>query len=450
MKFFILVIQFLSISCRHLNQPSISSPVTEEKKVVEPIQQNPDEEILSSEDTTSEEENEIFTEILDELCKDDIYTNYLKEKFISENNKIKKRSRKNLERMELDALSYARIRMEGPNAPYYGAIPVVVNIHVEMWLKYFKTRGRQDFMKWMVREKMMKKVVEPLLADEGLPLEFFYLAMIESGLSNSAYSRAKATGTWQFMKGTGTRYGLKINYWVDERRDPLKSTIAAARFLRDLYAQFGDWYLAIAAYNAGPGKVKRAIQKTRSMDFWKLCDTKFLRAETKHYIPKMLAALLIASNPEGHGFDTMENPIEEFPDAVLALERPLVLDEIAKELGVPLSTVKKWNPELIRHITPPIKLGENYPLRIPSFYIATLEKSIPTFSEVKIKDIHLHPIAKGDTLSRVAKKYGVSIREILQMNPSINPKSLRVGKEVAIPVPGIVKITKSNSENINL
>ncbi len=181
-------------------------------------------------------------------------------------------------------------------------IPVLVNSAVEGWVDYFTGRGRPFFERYLERSEFFIPYIEPLLKQNGMPQDLVYLAMIESGFNNLARSHAKAVGPWQFMSATGKRYGLMVNWWVDERRDIRKSTLAAVEYLRDLYNMFSSWELASAAYNAGEGKVGRAVQRYGSRDFWTIARHKYLKAETRNYVPKMIAAAFIAKNREQFGF----------------------------------------------------------------------------------------------------------------------------------------------------
>lgn len=383
------------------------------------------------------------------FCVDDLYGRYLTQKFEKEHphkslSSSDKRLRKRLGidgQASVDALFYAKNRMTGTATPYFGAIPVVTNERVALWIQYFKTAGRQEFMQWLVRGESVKGLVQPLLKDAGLPIEFFYLAMVESGFKNAAYSRKKATGTWQFMGGTARRYGLKMDSWVDERRDPVKSSIAAANLLKALYQEFGDWYLAMAAYNAGPGKVKSAIRAGGTKDFWSLAKSKHLPKETKSYVPKVLAAILLAAEPKAHGFDCQPNPLDVLPNTEVIVKRPVRLDELAQALGVSTKTLRLWNPELIRDVTPPVRKG-GYALRLASAYANKFPAIERQLSLIEITDIQMHTVRKGDTLQRIAKLYKVDVKKIETLNPDLTAKSLRIGKQVAVPVPGVVSAAK--------
>ena len=385
-------------------------------------------------------------DVLEEgFCYDDIYATYLRESYIKEKSpvlrKYKSRRSRNARRKTInnESLFFARSELRGPMSPYFGSIPVVANHKVEFWMRYFKTMGRRTFMKWLVRAESFKKVVTPVLVKEGMPPEFVYLAMVESGFNNRAYSHKSATGAWQFMGPTARSYKLKIDHWVDERRDPIKSTVAAANYLRDLYGRFGDWYLAMAAYNAGPGKVRSAIRRSKSRDFWKISQTRYLRNETKHYVPKVLAALNLASNLKEHGFNVKPNPADITPESSVTLVRPLRINEIARKMNIPSKAIKRWNPEIIRGVTPPIsRRRKSYALRMPSELIARFNAVESSLSKIAITDVLMYKVRSGDTLSQIARRHKVRISQIKAINPKLRPRTLRIGKKIAIPIPGIV------------
>lgn len=393
-------------------------------------------------------------EVLDEdICKDDIYSQYLRKQYLKENPAKRYRTKKSRQRQairrEVDSIFFARNRLHGDTPAYFGALPVVSNSNVEYWIRYFKKNGRRTFLKWLIRAESTRKTVEPILKQEGLPKELFFLGMIESGYSNTARSHARATGSWQFMHGTAKLYGLQINHWVDERRDPAKSTVAAARFLKDLYARFGDWYLAMAAYNAGPGKISKAIRRSKSRDFWKIAQTRHIRPETKHYVPKMLAALTIATNPKAHGFDFTSDPDHELPSTYVTLEKPVRLSEIASHLQVPEKQLREWNPELINAITPPkTRKGSNtYALRLAPQLIAPFHKIQGNLADLEIRDVKMYRIRSGDTLSTIARRHGVRMKQIRAINQNLHPRRLRIGKRIAIPVPSVTVINKKKKRD---
>jgi membrane-bound lytic murein transglycosylase D len=372
----------------------------------------------------------------DGFCADDIYTTYLKSQYRSAN---PAQAFRRAGDEDAAAHTHARKRLVGPTAPYFGAIPIVANERVDRWVQYFKTSGRREFMKWLVRGESVRRMVQPILQDNGIPIEFFYLAMVESGFSNRAYSHKRATGTWQFMPATARNYGLRINHWVDERRDPIKSTIAASNYLRDLYDQLGDWYLTMAAYNAGPGKVRRAMRAARTRDFWTIARTPYLAKETKSYVPKVLAAVLLASDMRAHGFDVTETAPEWIiPDTEVVVKRPIQLDQLATLLQVPTKALRAWNPELIQNVTPPGRDG--YALRLAPTLAMRFQEVEPQLSQLKLSDVQEHTIQTGETLRAIAKRYKVGIREIMSLNPKLQPERLRIGHTVTVPVPSVVTV----------
>ncbi len=426
--------------CKSLESNSTPDSELAEVSAADVERTDENDESFSEEDSEFEEGN-----LEEGFCKDDVYASYLRDRYMQANqSEIRAignvKARRSLERkLELDALFHARSRLVGQMSEYYGALPVTANPRVEYWMKYFKTNGRQQFLKWLVRGESVRQLVNPLLRQEGLPQEIFFLGMIESGFSNTAYSKARATGPWQFMRATAQLYGLKVSHWVDERRDPVKSTIAAARYLKDMYVKFGDWYLAMASYNAGPGKISRAIRKSGSRDFWKISQTSYIRAETKHYVPKVLAATILASNPQANGFDIKPDPMDETPTTYVSLTRPVKIDELALKLNVPSNMISRWNPELLRDITPPTNQskGETYQLRLPSELVQKFDEVQDELAFLDIKDVTLYKIKSGDNLTSIARKYGVAIDQLKRLNPDLRAKALRVGNQIAVPVPSI-------------
>ena len=267
----------------------------------------------------------------------------------------------------------------------------------------------------------------------NLPTDLVYMAMIESGFNTSAYSRARAVGPWQFIKGTASRYGLKINWWVDERRDPTKSTLAASMYLKDLYDMFDSWLLAAAGYNAGENKIKRAIVKHNTEDFWEMTNHRYLRKETKQYIPKLIAAALIAKNPPKYGFTNLEyqDPLEF---ETITVTEPTDLRTLAQMLVSPYEDIKILNPELLRWCTPPDT--PEYTLRIPKGKKEVFEaKALEGEPQSKEKTIfHSHKIKQGDTLYQIARTYGIQVSPIIEMNKLKSTHTLRPGQFLIIPV----------------
>ncbi len=305
--------------------------------------------------------------------------------------------------------------------------------HVRRNASLFSDRMKDRFKMWLSRSGRYIDMMREVFRQENLPEDLVYLALIESGFNPKAYSWARAAGPWQFITGTGKKYGLKINWWVDERRDPVKSTKAAAEYLKDLYEMFGTWSLAMAAYNAGEGKVSRAVQRTGTLDYWELRKTRNLARETKEYIPRYLAAKAIAKNPESYGFDEIEYE-EPFSYDVVEVDVPVGLDVAAKCCGTDTGTIKDLNPELRRWCTPPNTPG--YKLRVPKgtseLFAANFEK-LPKSERSGWSE---YVVRRGDTLGLIAGKYNVPISEIARMNNIRRVSMLSIGQRLVIPTPG--------------
>jgi membrane-bound lytic murein transglycosylase D len=320
-------------------------------------------------------------------------------------------------------------------------LPVDLNKKVEYAIKYFQTRARPHFVEWHKRFGKYDKLMRKILRSEGVPGDFVYLAMIESGFSPRAVSRAGAVGIWQFMYWTGKKYELNINWWDDERRDFDHSTRAAARYLKNLYDMFGSWYLAAAAYNVGEGKIDRAIRRYRTNDYWKLVKYRYLPRETKNYVPKMLAALTIVKDPERYGFKDLE--LDE-PLSFDTVELPGAIDlrTIAEIIGVDYEEVKSLNPGVRRGVIPPDLTS--YTIRLPEGsgeYVD--ENKAEILSRGKVKFV-LHRIRSKDNIHRIANKYSADVLRIKEVN---GLRSNRIGgrKRLIIPIVGETKNTYAAS-----
>jgi membrane-bound lytic murein transglycosylase D len=303
-------------------------------------------------------------------------------------------------------------------------IPVVMDSSVERHIHFFSTSIRDRFEQWLARFGRYHPLVENIFAEFDLPSDLVYLSLVESGFNPYAFSRARATGPWQFMKGTGKLYGLRIDHYVDERRDPIKSTVAAARYLRDLYDLFGTWPLAMAAYNAGEGKVMRALQKARAETFSDISSTRLIRRETKQYVPRIMAATIIARNRDQYGFSQEAVAPHQFEEVVVT--RPLHFRAIANTTGIPFEELRLLNPELRRDATPP---GDSvYHLKVP---VGTGEKVMQLLDRVpthKFPPLRGKPqyakgdssqwyrVRVGDTLGKIAKRFGVTLRTLKARN----------------------------------
>jgi membrane-bound lytic murein transglycosylase D len=315
-------------------------------------------------------------------------------------------------------------------------IPVDMQPLVAQYIEFFQGPGRKWFRKWMSRSTRYLPIMQPILEAKGLPRDTVYLAMIESGFSAHAYSWAHASGPWQFISSTGRQYGLQQDFWVDERRDPIKATHAAANYLKDLHKELGHWYLAWAGYNTGGGRVRRMVSKYGTTDFWVLSGERGLAKETKHYVPKLIAAALVAKHPEAFGFSQDEF---EFEPALAYEEVKLVdatdLDVIARAAGVDVKAIHDLNPELKRWCTPPASDKKPYVLRLPPGSAARFAENFQRVAPAERLTFHVHKVKRGDTLSQIATKYGSATEAILQMNRLKGMRKLKLGLELVIPVP---------------
>ncbi|MDX1410928.1 MAG: LysM peptidoglycan-binding domain-containing protein [Nitrospirales bacterium] len=316
----------------------------------------------------------------------------------------------------------------------YGEIHLVLNPAVERSLHYFQNGIHNRFQGYLTRFEQYKAVVQQVFAEFGLPVELSYLSIVESGFNPKALSRARAAGPWQFMKATGRRYGLKVNWHVDERRDPVKSTVAAAHHLRDLYDQFGSWPLALAAYNAGAGKVSRAIRKSGTQDYWKIRQSwRYLRRETRDYVPRFIAATMIAMNPTDYGF--LNTPTDFYLYDEVLIKKRVHLQTISKATGISYQDLRKLNPELRRNIVPSQKGG--YHLKVPMGTRRLVERHhdhLKLWKPSPPPHTQWYRVQKGDSLSVVAKRFGMSVRKLKELNDR-SSNLIRVGERLRVRPP---------------
>jgi len=311
-------------------------------------------------------------------------------------------------------------------------IPIVMNERVEYFILYFQTTLRDKFLNWLARSAKYIPMMKALLRENGLPEDLVYMALIESGFNPHAFSRSKACGPWQFISSTGKKYGLLVNWWIDERRDPEKSTIAAAKYLTDLYDMFECWYLAAASYNAGEGKISRAMKRYRTEDFWELTKHRDLKRETKNYVPQMIAAALVAKDPEKYGFTDIEYQEVLCYDKV-AVSEVTDLGLIAKACEISLEEVKDLNPELLRECTPP---GiSDYEVRVPCGKKELFQRNLENLRPRHRFQFKTHVVKKGDTLAGIARMYRVALEPLLEINKLKKTNRLSAGMNLLIPVP---------------
>lgn len=296
-------------------------------------------------------------------------------------------------------------------------IPLVFNDAVDRYIHYFSVTRRDVFNRWLKRKNLYEPMIKEILQEHGLPEDLVYLAMIESGFNLQAYSPMKAAGPWQFIPETGRRYGLTVDFWIDERRDIEKSTVAAARYLNELFNQFDCWYLAAAAYNSGENRIDRLIKRHDTKDFWELRGYNTLPRETREYVPQLIAAAIIAKNPEKYGFadigtgTPLEYVGEEVPGGV-------PLTAVAQAASTDLPSVVALNPELRRGITPP---GKECKIKLPAGTDSdTFQNSLASILEKgkRVVGVVRHMVRGRDNVSKITQRYGVSTGELALVNGS--------------------------------
>ncbi len=309
--------------------------------------------------------------------------------------------------------------------------PLVLNSHVIQFINYFTGRGRKTMMRSLERAEAYRPMIERVLAEEGVPLELIHLAQAESGFRPKARSRARATGMWQFMAFRGEQYGLRRDRSLDERYDPEKSTVAAAQHLQDLYIEFGDWYLALAAYNSGPMRVKRAIERSGSRDYWTLLDQKLLPRETRNYVPIIVAMVYVAKNLDMYGFDGEDMaPAEEIVYDTVEVDSEIHLDLIADITESTEAEIKELNPALLRSATPPF----SYALRVPQGSGETFASQINLIPQDQRLAWRRHQVRPGESLDSIARQYRADGTQIASLN-GLDGGALAAEQWLTIPAP---------------
>lgn len=335
-----------------------------------------------------------------------------------------------LQEQDDDLLSELRLSDELPSSD----LPLTLNSQVEYFIKQFQGRSKASFTRWLSRSTRYLPMMKEVLRKEGLPEDLVYMAMIESGFILHARSVASAVGPWQFMPATGRRYSLRIDQWVDERRDPVKATMAAAMYLKDLSAMFnGDWYLAAAGYNAGENKIFRAIDRYNTSDFWELTKGSYLKRETKDYVPKLLAAAIVAKDPARYGFDEIVT-IPQIEHDTVTLPGRTDLELVARLTGTTYQSIRELNPALRHWSTPP-----NYPdfeLRIPKGTKARFEaeyNKVPEEERYSEKPLYTRYTAgRKDSQQTVARRFEISVGELAELN-GLSRKARVAGKQLIVP-----------------
>lgn len=321
-------------------------------------------------------------------------------------------------------------------------LPEDFNQNVNMWIEYFQGRGRPHMVRYLGRSTRYIPKMKEILKKHGLPEDLVYLALIESGFNAKAYSHARASGYWQFIRGTARRYDLKIDYYTDERSDFVQSTEAAAQYLKALYHLFGSWYLAIASYNVGENKVKGLVMRYYTRDFWELARKKKLPKETIHYVPKFLAARMIAKHPQKYGFNDVEyQPALSYQE--ITFTKAVSLMSLAQNLGMSYDELQGLNPAFKKGIVPKYD-DQQVVVRVPTSLnkdqvLAAMENSSTalavnaTISQVEEAEFVRYRIRSGDTLSSIARRFRVSMATLIDINDLSRRTVLRVGRTLRIP-----------------
>jgi membrane-bound lytic murein transglycosylase D len=311
----------------------------------------------------------------------------------------------------------------------YASNPVAAKA-VDRNIALFAERIKERFSIWLLRSGKYLELMKEILKKKNIPEDIAFLPLIESGFNPNAYSVARAVGPWQFIASTGRRYGLKIDWWRDERKDPVKSTEAAADYLKDLYEMFGSWNLAMAAYNAGEGKILKALNRSKSDDYWALLSTRHIKNETKEYVPRFIAAKLIATDPDNYGFIDQEyHPPLRYDEVII--DKPVDLDIAAECAETTLETIRELNPELRRWSTPPNI--SSYTLRIPYGKKDKFAENLSGIAEEERFSIAAYTVKKGDTVKKISGRTGIPVSVILELNDDRGMKSLKAGEKICLP-----------------
>lgn len=344
-----------------------------------------------------------------------------------------------IERVDLHSIAVSSPRARAPQndeiTQTIAHMPVEINEAVKKWIDYFTVKDRERFLRFLERGEKYRPMVLEVLREEGLPEDLYYLAMIESGFATAATSHASAVGIWQFISATGRRYGLRVDSFVDERRDPMRATAAATLYLKDLHNVFQSWYLAMAAYNAGESRIMNAIMVGKTRNFWDLVKKKVLPSETMNYIPKFLAAVIIGHDPARYGFPPLRK--EPHPELVLVkIPSPVRLADVARITGISNETLLRFNPNLYRGVTP--SNSKRYGIWVPRGQENLLAKHRELLAKATFKPApaatasRFHKVRKGETLSSISRKYRVPADSIRRLN-NMRTNFLAAGRRIRLP-----------------
>lgn len=341
---------------------------------------------------------------------------------------------KNASGVPLSSAPVDQLQKKQLEKPFFMRVPDDPSI--EWYGTYFQTVARSHFSVWLSRSTRYLPMMKSVFREEGLPEDLVYLSLIESGFSPRAYSYSRAAGLWQFMRGTGRKYGLRVNAWIDQRRDPVLSTRAAANYLKDLYTEFHSWSLALAAYNAGEGKMANAVADTGTKDYWEIRNSNSISNETKDYVPKFLAAMKIAKDPSRYGFSNIDYqpPLET---ESVALHHPAEIRVLARAAGVSLSTFRKLNPEFTRWATPPhmSSVSVNIPAEKQEMFLANLAHLPKTSRHDLYADANggVHTIRPGESLWTISRRYRVPMQALMDANGLTSSSIIHTGRRIVIP-----------------
>ena len=323
--------------------------------------------------------------------------------------------------------------LDEPYVSSYGEIQMDDNEQVDKWINYFQTAGRDRMETYLSRSTRYIPMMKNVLREYRLPEDLVYVAMIESGFSPSAHSFANAVGYWQFIEETGRRYGLKVDSYVDERRDPVLSTRAAAEYFKDLYGAFESWHLALASYNSGEYRVNRSVMRHYTRDFWYLSSKKSIPRETANYVPKFIAAVHISKNPMQYGFGKIDYQKPLQYDAV-KLEFPISFKKLASKLGITYKEIRQLNPRYRGEYVP---IEEDTIIRVPlgqkKLVASMLSECRMNKPKFVYSDHYWYKVRRGDTLYRLARRNKTTISTIRRINKMSTRSILRAGRKIKLP-----------------
>lgn len=310
-------------------------------------------------------------------------------------------------------------------------IDIPLNSKVLSYVELFTGRLRGYLEEGLSRGARFLPMIQNVFRAEGLPLDLAYVPLVESAFKTNALSRAKAKGVWQFMRGTGLENGLRTDWYIDERAEPEKATRAAAKYLKTLGRMFdGDWHLALASYNGGPGRVQRAMKRSGRRDFWKLsANTRFLPRETREYVPLVLAAMIVARNPAQYGMNIQ--PFDAPPFEKVALSVPLDLRHVAEWTGTSVQVIQELNPELRRWTTPVRAKG--YELKVPEGTAELVRDRLAEANATELAPLKWHTVRKGETIATIARKLKVSRADLAEANYLSVKSRVTTGQQLVIP-----------------